>query len=148
MRMLRLLAAVTALVMAASLSALVSSSATAAPASHHLSKPAAAARTAVDAKAARPPHRMKSVRAVEIRDSGKFLALGKISTLRNKKIILKKAADRRSPFRSFKTGRTNGRGQFRIGFDGRVGNCFQVVAPPTPRNRSNAKVVGCIVRGG
>ncbi|QCW50039.1 hypothetical protein FE634_05820 [Nocardioides dongxiaopingii] len=143
MRMFRTIAAVAALVMAATMTSLVASPSTAAaPSADRFS----ASSAAPAAKAALPRHKMKSVRGVET-GGGKFAALGKIPTFKNKKVLLRKAVSKNKPFRAYKSARTNGKGKFRIAFDGRIGNCFEVVAAKTPRNARTAKVIGCIIPG-
>ncbi|WP_134764855.1 hypothetical protein [Nocardioides sp. 1609] len=128
MRMFRTIAAVAALVMAATMTSLVASPT-------HAAAPA------------KPKHNLSSVTAGNTPKANVFYAKGKIKTLKKKNVILQRANGRKGNYSKFKVQKTNAQGGFKFLFSGRPGQCFKVVAPPTPRNRSASKFVGCITRG-
>lgn len=126
MRIVRVIGALVAMFVAASLLTVISSS-------------------QASAAQARPPHDLSNVNAGEIRNSGKFFVGGKITTLRLKTVILQKKNCNKCAYKRFKSKKTNAEGGFRIQFDGPDGSCFRIVAGPTPRASTNRKRVGCIV---
>lgn len=80
----------------------------------------------------------------EIGNTGKFLALGKVSTYPSKKIkVLRKVG--KGAYKAYKRTKTDSKGKFRVGIDGPVGACFKVVVPGTSVYKKTQARVGCIV---
>jgi hypothetical protein len=92
----------------------------------------------------KPAHKI-SVRGDEIRNTDKFVAVGRIVTFKNGRFqIQRKAAG--SGYRPWKFVRTKPTGTFRtkIKQAGTKKTCFKVVVPETERNRRTEKAFGCI----
>lgn len=98
------------------------------------------------AQAAKPPHNVTGLKAQEIRNSGKFFIAGKVTTYKNKRVILQKKNCGKCKYKRFKTDKTNAKGQFRINFDGPRGSCYAVYIPSTSTHAKFLGKVGCIVR--
>jgi hypothetical protein len=97
------------------------------------------------AQAAKPKHDLSSVQGGETA-SHQFFIKGKISTLPNKNVTVQKKPKGKS-YGFYKKAETNAKGKFRVNIDGKVGDCFKVVAPATKDYKSAQVVVGCIIRG-
>lgn len=128
MRILRLVGALVALILVATMTSGVTT-------------------TSANAAPAKRPHVVKKLKAGEIRDSGRFFVRGKAVTYKNKVVKLQKSQSRNGRYRPFKGDRASKRtGVFRITFDGPVGTCYRVFIPSTRRFKAYKQFVGCIVR--
>ena len=123
MRVTRILAALVALILAATMG-------------QALLAPAEAA--------AKPKHDL-SATGKEIGNTDKFIAFGKVSTYPSKKIkIMRKVGT--GGYKAYKKVKTKGNGKFRTGI-AQVGNkrtCFKVVVPATSAYKQTQKGIGCI----
>ena len=97
------------------------------------------------AQAAKPKHDLSSVQGGETA-SGQFFIKGKISTLPNKSVTIQKKPKGKS-YGFYKKANTNAKGKFRVNIDGKIGDCFRLIAPGTKNYKTAKVVVGCIVKG-
>lgn len=96
------------------------------------------------AQAAKPKHDLSSVQGGETA-SHQFFIKGKIKTLKNKSVTIQKKPKGKS-YGFYKKASTNNKGQFRVNIDGKIGDCFKLVAPSTKDYKTTKVVVGCIVK--
>jgi hypothetical protein len=96
------------------------------------------------AQAAKPKHDLSGVFGGETA-KGQFYISGKIPTLIKKNVTIQKKPKGKS-YTFYKKTKTNGKGKFLVNIDGRIGDCFKLIAPKTKDNRKSSVVVGCIVR--
>lgn len=93
----------------------------------------------------KPKHKL-SARGKEIRNSGKFLALGKVSTLPNGRIsILRKSGGAYRPYKVVHTKRITGKFKTKVKQVRQKRTCFRVVAPETKKYAKTTRDIGCIV---
>ena len=97
------------------------------------------------AQAAKPKHDLSSVRGGETA-KGQFYITGKITTLKNKNVTIQKKPKGKA-YGFYKKSKTNNKGKFTVNIDGKIGDCFRLVAPKTKDYASAKTVVGCIVKG-
>jgi hypothetical protein len=100
---------------------------------------------ATTAARAKPAHRL-TAKGYEYGNTGKFFVRGKVTTFRGK-VRLQRARCEDCRYKTFKTGRTNSRGKFKINFDGKVGTNFRIAVPATKKRRTTVKWFGAIVAG-
>jgi hypothetical protein len=93
----------------------------------------------------KPAHKL-SARGQEIRNTGKFIALGRVFTLPNGRIaILRKAGSSAyKPYKFAHTAKVTGKFRTSITQVGSKKTCFRVVAPETKKYRKTIKDIGCI----
>ena len=98
-----------------------------------------------------PPHHRKpkhkiSARGQEVRNTNRFIAVGRVFTFPNGRIqILRKAGGAYRPYKFVHTKKVTGK--FRTGIK-QVGSrrtCFRVVAPETKKYQKTTKDIGCII---
>lgn len=96
------------------------------------------------AQAAKPKHDLSGVYGGETA-KGQFFIAGKIPTLKNKNVTIQKKPKGKS-YSFYKKTKTSGKGKFTVNIDGKIGDCFKLIAPATKEYKSAKVVVGCIVR--
>lgn len=121
MRSTKLVSAFAALVIALSLTGLVAS----------------------PAQAAKPKHDLSGVGGYTT-PKGQFVIEGKITTLLNKNVTVEKKPKGKNWGFYSKT-KTSGKGKFSTFIDGKIGDCFRVVAPETSEYKETKRKIGCIV---
>jgi hypothetical protein len=92
----------------------------------------------------KPFHKL-SARAVEVRHTDRFVAVGRSVTFPNGRLsILRKVVG--GGYRAYKNAGTNRLGKFRVGIAavGSKRSCFMVVVPETKKYRRTTKQIGCI----
>ena len=105
----------------------------------------AVAYTAPAANAAKPRHDLFAA-GKEIRDTGRFVAYGKVSTFKGRRITVQRKLPGMA-YKFYKQTRTSeDKGKFRTSIDGPTGSCFKVVVPETHRYRTTKQKIGCIVK--
>lgn len=84
------------------------------------------------------------VHGSEIRNSNRFVVVGRILTYRGKFQVQRKL--KHQPFKVYKRPLAkNPDGRVRANIDGPSGSCFKVVVPGTKKYKKTTKSIGCIV---
>lgn len=101
--------------------------------------------TADVSERARAEHKVRGLKASEIRNTGKFYVKGRVLTARKKVVKLQKRKCDKCAYKATAKKRTTASGRFRINFDGPSGTCYRIVVPATRKYRTFVREVGCIV---